>query len=65
MHRSRCPVPFCPAKNSIAAAPPAPPLPVSPVGPVRPDTSATTPIITPATNYRDANEGDESGPTRS
>lgn len=38
---------------------------VTPVVPVRPDTSATTPIIAPSSSYRDADDGDATGPDRS
>jgi len=41
------------------------PPPVAPVVPVRPDVSATTPIIAPASSYRDADDGDVTGPDRS
>lgn len=38
---------------------------VTPVVPVRPDVSATTPIITPASSYRDRDDGDATGTDRS
>ena len=41
------------------------PLPVTPVVPVRPDASANTPIIAPASSYRDVDDGDTTGPARS
>lgn len=37
---------------------------LTPVVPVRPDASATTPIITPASSYRDADAGDATGHNR-